>query len=441
MDRRKWLNKQPLQEGPVIYWMEREMRAHDNWALHIAQKQAVQSRQPLIVIVALPHPPKSLRQADFILKGLQEVESELHKKQISFTVLPSSDADILKFIKRYQPASVYCDFLPLKSSTKLKQAIANSIDCEMIMVDDHNIVPCWLASSKQEFAARTFRPKIHKVLKDWLKPCPSIQKHPHKLSLPKPDWNRFLRSLKVDNEINPVDWLKPGFQEAKKILNAFIKYKLSDYDQKRNDPNEEFQSNLSPYLHCGHISSRWIALEVYQRCSKPKIRESFLEELIVRKELSDNFCYYNPHYDSFEGFPSWALQTLNKHQKDKREYLYSFKTFEQANTHDDLWNAAQQQLVSTGKMHGFMRMYWAKKILEWSKDPKTAFKIALNLNDKYELDGSDPNGYVGIAWSIGGVHDRPWTERPIFGKIRFMNANGCKRKFDTEAYIETYLSS
>ena len=164
-------------------------------------------------------------------------------------------------------------------------------------------------------------------------------------------------------------------------------------------------------------------------------KKTFLEQLIVRRELAENFCYYNNDYDSFNGFHAWAKKTLNEHRADEREFLYSPAEFENAETHDDLWNAAQYQMVEKGKMHGFMRMYWAKKILEWTPDPEVALQTAIDLNDKYELDGRDPNGYTGIAWSIGGIHDRPWFERPVFGKVRFMNYNGCKRKFNVNNYI------
>ncbi|MBN2520958.1 MAG: hypothetical protein JXB17_10665 [Bacteroidales bacterium] len=172
---------------------------------------------------------------------------------------------------------------------------------------------------------------------------------------------------------------------------------------------------------------------------KTENTEAFLEELIVRKELSDNYCYYNVNYDSYEGFPEWAKQTLKIHRYDEREYVYELIDFESANTHDDLWNAAQIELIETGKIHGYMRMYWAKKILEWTKSPEKALKTAIYLNDKYAMDGRDPNGYTGCAWAIGGVHDRAWSERPVFGKIRYMNCNGAKRKFDVEEYISKYL--
>jgi deoxyribodipyrimidine photo-lyase len=232
-----------------------------------------------------------------------------------------------------------------------------------------------------------------------------------------------------------IEWIKPGEKEGKMTLKNFIKTRLSDYDKDRNDPNRDAQSDLSPYLHFGQISAQRVALEVLKDSKEDQNRDAFLEELIVRRELADNYCFYNPDYDKFQGFPDWAKKTLHEHRKDKREYNYPNEQFEEGKTQDALWNAAQIQMVKTGKMHGYMRMYWAKKILEWTESPEQAQKIAIDLNDKYELDGRDPNGYTGIAWSIGGVHDRAWFKRPIFGKIRFMSAKGASSKFDVKAYI------
>ncbi|MGD8924028.1 MAG: deoxyribodipyrimidine photolyase, partial [Syntrophobacterales bacterium] len=236
-----------------------------------------------------------------------------------------------------------------------------------------------------------------------------------------------------------VDWLLPGEKAAADILDQFLTTKLSTYSSKRNDPNEYAVSHLSPYLHFGQISAQRVALEVRKRKVSKASKDDFLEELIVRRELSDNFCYYNPDYDKFAGFPEWAQKTLDEHRNDKREYIYSLEQFESGKTHDDLWNAAQSEMVKTGKMHGYMRMYWAKKILEWTSSPEDALEIAILLNDKYELDGRDTNGYVGIAWSIGGVHDRAWKERSIFGKVRYMSYGGCKAKFSVKTYIEQHL--
>lgn len=231
-------------------------------------------------------------------------------------------------------------------------------------------------------------------------------------------------------------WIKSGEDEAHLVMKYFLENKLFLYDKKRNDPTKDGQSNLSPYLHFGQISAQRIVLEVMKTNADEQSKNTFLEELIVRKELSDNYCFYNMNYDNFNGLPEWAKKTLNKHRDDRRKYIYTLEQFENAKTHDDLWNAAQMEMVKKGKMHGYMRMYWAKKILEWSESPEQAFKIAIYLNDKYELDGRDPNGYTGIAWSLGGLHDRAWNERPIFGKVRYMNYNGCKSKFDVIKYIQ-----
>jgi deoxyribodipyrimidine photo-lyase len=242
----------------------------------------------------------------------------------------------------------------------------------------------------------------------------------------------IVRKLKVDTSVAPVAGFTGGTAEAKRWLKVFLKDKLADYPDRRNDPNADAQSNLSPYLHFGQISPLHIALEVEKRSNEGKA--AFLEELIVRRELSHNFVYYNDKYDDFECLPPWARRTLNYHERDKREYVYSREQFEMAQTHDPYWNAAQKEMVLTGKMHGYMRMYWGKKILEWTRTPREGFDIALYLNNKYELDGRDPNGFAGVAWCFG-KHDRAWAERPVFGKIRYMNANGLKRKFDADAYV------
>jgi deoxyribodipyrimidine photo-lyase len=190
-------------------------------------------------------------------------------------------------------------------------------------------------------------------------------------------------------------------------------------------------------LHYGHISAQRVALAVQSRPgTRTDEKQAFLEELIVRKELTDNFCFYNDKYDRLSGAPEWAQETLRKHTDDKREHIYTKDEFENAQTHDELWNASQMEMKKTGKMHGYMRMYWGKKILEWTNTPQYALKVAIELNDRYELDGRDPNGYVGCMWSIAGVHDRAWQERDIYGKVRYMSRSGCERKFDTQEYIQ-----
>ena len=222
------------------------------------------------------------------------------------------------------------------------------------------------------------------------------------------------------------------------MMDDFLAKKLDSYLTLRNDPTKDGVSDLSPYLHFGQISAQRVVLEVEKSKADPESKKAFLDEILVWKEIADNFCYYNPLYDSFESFPNWVKESLNAHRHDRREYLYTLEEFEAGKTHDPLWNASQMELLSRGKMHGYMRMYWAKKILEWSESPEKALEIAIYLNDRYELDGRDPNGYAGIAWSIGGVHDRAWKERKIIGKLRYMSYEGCKRKFNVNAYISKY---
>ncbi|MFX1603429.1 MAG: deoxyribodipyrimidine photolyase, partial [Promethearchaeota archaeon] len=244
--------------------------------------------------------------------------------------------------------------------------------------------------------------------------------------------DRLLESLDIDRSVGPAPDFHGGAERAKKALDDFTKRKLDEFHNSRNDPSKDCLSNLSPYLHFGQISPLFIALHV-QRADHPGA-ESFLEELIIRRELSMNFVYFNREYDSIECLPRWARTTLDEHKSDPREHKYTSKEFELAETHDSYWNAAQTEMVKTGKMHGYMRMYWGKKILEWSRTPEIAYRTALHLNNKYELDGRDPNGYAGVAWCFG-KHDRAWGERPIFGKVRYMSARGLERKFDIESYV------
>jgi deoxyribodipyrimidine photo-lyase len=421
--------------------MSRDQRVHDNWALLFAQNLAIEKKKDLVVIFSIVPQflEATLRQYDFMLKGLIEVEKELKKYKISFFILLGNPADkIPKFINDNKASNLVTDFDPLKIKRKWKNEIAKKINVPFYEIDAHNVVPCFYVSQKQEFGAYTIRPKIHKNLPEFLDEFPKLKKMKSStaLSSNKIDWGKVFASLNVNEKIKHVNWLKPGEKAANKTLKGFIEYKFDKYAELRNDPNEDVLSNLSPYLHFGQISAQRVALILNGLGDHPSV-ESFLEELIVRRELSDNFCYYNSDYDSFKGFPEWAKKTLSAHKKDEREFIYSLKKFEEAKTHEDLWNAAQMQLVSTGKLHGYMRMYWAKKILEWSKSPEEALKISIYLNDKYELDGRDPNGYTGCGWAIGGVHDRAWAERRVYGKIRYMNRNGAKRKFDVEKYIST----
>ena len=429
--------------GPVAYWMSRDQRAEDNWALLSAWESSLEKHSPLVVFFCLM---KNYLRAetihyDFMLRGLKEVEKELARLRIPFYLLKGSPEEVIPdFIEKHSIAELFTDFDPLRMKKEWKEKVANRITIPVWETDAHNILPCWVASVKQEFGAYTFRPKIKKLLPGFMDTFPRTGVHPYngKLAFTNNNWKEIGEFAGITGHFTGNTEFTPGETAAEKALWGFIEDKLDIYAEKRNDPNSDAQSNLSPYLHFGQLSAQRAALEIMKAQKNFRQEETFLEELIVRRELSDNFCHYNADYDRFEGFPRWCRETLDIHRGDRREFIYPADRMENADTHDKLWNAAQNQMRTTGKMHGYLRMYWAKKILEWTESPEQAIETAIYLNDKYELDGRDPNGYTGIAWSIGGTHDRPWKERAIFGKIRYMSYGGCNRKFDIELLVERY---
>ncbi|NCS81208.1 MAG: deoxyribodipyrimidine photolyase [Ignavibacteria bacterium CG_4_8_14_3_um_filter_37_9] len=441
-ERIRLLQNGKTKRGSVLYWMSRDQRVHDNWALIFAQRLAIEKNEILTVAFCLQPNflEATIRQYGFMLKGLAQIEKKLNSLNINFHLLLGSPEKVLpSFIVENDVSVLVSDFDPLRIKRIWKREAAKSIEIPFYEVDAHNIVPALLVSQKAEFGAYTIRPKIHRLLPDFLDEFPPLlsmkKNQPRKKTI---NWDKVVKSLKIDFAVKEVDWIKSGEDEAEEMLDLFLQKKLSQYNDLRNDPTKEGQSNLSPYLHFGQLSAQRIALHVKKYFPHNEHSEAFLEELIVRRELSDNFCYFNASYDSFEGFPQWAKVTLSEHKKDTREFVYSLQGFELAATHEPLWNAAQNELKNRGKLHGYMRMYWAKKILEWSESPEAALQIAIFLNDKYELDGRDPNGYAGCAWAIGGTHDRAWGERSVFGKIRYMNFNGCKRKFVVDEYISKF---
>jgi deoxyribodipyrimidine photo-lyase len=240
---------------------------------------------------------------------------------------------------------------------------------------------------------------------------------------------------RLDPAVPPAPRLRGGASHALRALRRFVRGPLAVYHQERNDPGQDLQSGLSPYLHFGQISPRTIARAVRDAPGiQEAARDAFLEQLIVRRELSFNMVYFDPLYDRYEGLPAWARATLAKHGRDRRPYVYGRDELEQARTHDPYWNAAMRELLSTGTMHGYLRMYWGKKILEWGESPELAYELALELNNRWSLDGRDPNSYAGVAWCFGR-HDRPWPERPVFGTVRSMTESGLRRKFDMDGYL------
>ncbi|TXT58931.1 MAG: Deoxyribodipyrimidine photo-lyase [Promethearchaeota archaeon] len=441
---RKILEK-PEVKGPILYWMSRDQRVEDNWAFLFAKEQAMKKKRPLIILFSLlPNFKDALfRTFSFMLEGLKQIENKLKELNIPFILRQGTPEErIPEVIQEFKVGMVITDFSPLKVKQSWNETIKNQIAIPFYEVDAHNIIPVWEASEKKEYAAYTLRSKIEKKLDTFLEEFPKVTQHKYSWNenVEPIDWDKLIDVYKTSKTTFPDVKFEPGEEAAKKTMRTFLDHKFADYNELRNDPTVDGTSNLSPYLHFGQIASQRVVLESQNVKKISQLKNSFYDEIIVRKELSDNFCFYEPNYDKFEGFHSWAKETLSEHRDNPREYVYTREEFEDAKTHDDAWNAAQIEMKQTGKMHGYMRMYWGKKILQWTGSPEKALEIAIYLNDKFELDGRDPNGYTGIAWSIGGIHDRAWKERKIFGKVRYMSYKGLKRKFNRDKYINTYLS-
>ncbi|MCX8118387.1 MAG: deoxyribodipyrimidine photo-lyase [Desulfobacterota bacterium] len=438
-ERLKALNARPIRKGQyVLYWMQASQRAEENHALEYAISKADELDQPLVVFFGITDrfPEANERHYAFMLEGLRETKRSLEERKIRMVIRHiSPEKGAVEMAKKASLVVVDRGYLRIQRGWR--EEVARRVDCPLIQVESDVIVPVEEASPKEEYAAATLRPKILKKLDYFLVPLPNREPRCSSLGLEfdsfeLDDLDGALRRLRIDRSVKKVSSFQGGAHEAHRLLKVFIEGKLDRYPELRNDPTCDALSHMSPYLHFGQISPLRIALKVREVRSPGA--EAYLEELIVRRELSMNFVFYNLRYDSYEAIPEWARKTLSSHRKDRRPYLYSLEELERAKTHDPYWNAAQREMVLTGKMHGYMRMYWGKKILEWSPTPEEAFRSALYLNNRYELDGRDPNGFTGVAWCFG-KHDRPWAERPIFGTVRYMNDKGLKRKFDADRYV------
>lgn len=438
-ERIKILNENTVKKRRyVLYWMQQSQRSEYNHALEYAIEMANELKKPCLAFFGITDtfPEANERHYSFMLDGLREVQSSLAQRGIQLIIQHCSPERGVVRLSR-DACAVITDRGYLRIQRMWRHYAATHIDCMFIQVESDVVVPVEVASGKEEYAAATFRPKIKKVLQRYLVPLKAKHLKHHSLGM---RFHRFdiqttekaLARLTIDRSVKPVQHLRGGTTAAKKKLRAFIKHKLHKFADLRNDPSLDYLSRMSPYLHFGQISPLSIALQIIR--AKRAGTDAYLEELIVRRELSMNFVYYNNQYDSFDGLPAWAQKTLRRHARDGRDYTYTQRELERAQTHDPYWNAAQHEMVYSGTMHGYMRMYWGKKILEWSARPDDAFRIALFLNNKYELDGRDANGFTGVAWCFG-KHDRPWGERKIFGMVRFMSADGLTRKFDAYSYV------
>lgn len=421
----------------VLYWMQSAVRTRNNHALEYAIDRANEYQIPLIVVFCMvaAYPEATPASYQFLWEGLLDVQQSLEKRNIGFQILSGNPDDIIPLITD-DACVVITDQGWTRIQRKWRQQVIASVSCQVVIVETNLIVPVTVASPKEEWSAGTFRPKITRQLPAFLLPLT-----PRKVQLSSRGEEPF-SGIQTLTEIPAImgtstgtapSVFPPGGENAgARYLKAFISGNLERYERSHNDPTARATSNLGAYLHFGQISPLEIALRVMENPAPGSA--AFLEQLIVRRELSHNFVWYNPRYDQYEGLPAWTQKTLDKHQSDTREYAYTYSEFEHGETHDRAWNAMQQEMVLTGYLHGYLRMYWGKKILEWSETPEEGYNIALSLNNRYEMDGRDPNGFCGVAWCFG-KHDRPWKERPIFGMIRYMNEAGLRRKFRLDGWV------
>jgi deoxyribodipyrimidine photo-lyase len=424
----------------IVYWMQSAQRVEENPALNYAVSKANDLEVPLIVFFNLSDqfPDANLRHYYFMLEGLKDVKSELEERGIGFVIKKGKPADNLKPLSK-KAIMLISERGYLKQERAWRKEVAQVIDCRFILVNTNTIVPVDIVTDKEEYAAYTIRKKIKNKIERFVNISQLEKLKINSLrneftSIKLNDIDQLLSELNIDRSVKRSPIFKGGSKKAVSMLDNFINNKLELYEEYGSSPDRDVTSKLSPYLHFGQISPSY----VYKKIKEIGIEaEDFLEQLIVRRELSFNFVYFNNNYNTqlSKILPDWAVETLNQHNEDKREYLYSLDELENYNTHDEYWNAAQKEMVLSGYMNGYMRMYWGKKILEWTSDPQKAFEITLYLNNKYFLDGRDPNSYAGVAW-IFGKHDRAWKERKIYGKVRYMNKAGLDRKYNMEKYLK-----
>lgn len=425
----------------VLYWMQRSQRGRDNAALDHAIELGNALRLPVLAAFGLTadYPAAERRHYRFLLDGLLDARDDLAARGVPLVVRLGRPDEVAPAVAaEARPAIVVGDENPLRVGRLWRDRVAERLAVPFRIVDADVVVPTSLFP-RQEYAARTIRPKIHRLLGEYLRPHanPKARVSWDEAAVPRGeaiDPEGLLDRLGVGG-VGEVPGYRGGTAEALRRLGRFLRDRLPRYADDRNEPTPYATSELSAHLHFGHIGPLTIALAVRDSGAPPGSIDAYLEELIVRRELAINYVARNPDYDRLAGCPAWALKTLAEHAADRRPALYSAARLEAGETDDPLWNASQREMVLTGRMHNYLRMYWAKRILQWTPDPEEAFAIALDLNDRYEMDGRDPNGYVGVAWAIGGLHDRPWPSRPIFGTVRSMSEAGVRRKIDAEAYI------
>lgn len=436
------LNGAPERAGDyVLYWMQQSQRATFNPALETAIAAANRIGLPVLVGFGLTesYPEANARHYAFMLEGLAEVARHLQARGISFVVRRGTPDEVaIRLAQR--AALVVCDRGYLRPQKRWRARVAAEAKRRVLQVEGDVVVPVDLVSTLREIGARTLRPKLLRLREKFLHPlaCERPSVPANRLGLRSDvdlsDLPALIAQLRIDHSVAAVSAFRGGETEARRRLQTFIADRLDQYASARPHLGEPQVSTLSPYLHFGQISPVEVALAVREAQTGTDDRASYLEELVIRRELSMNFVNRVPDYDRYDCLPDWARHTLAAHRTDQRQYLYDYGRLAQAETHDPYWNAAMREMLVTGYMHNHMRMYWGKKVLEWSPSPEEGYATLMRLNNTHFLDGRDANSYANVGW-VFGLHDRPWPERPIFGKVRYMNAVGLKRKTDIDVYV------
>lgn len=433
----------------VLYWMQSSQRFEENWAMRHATLEADRLGKPLIIYQGLnPHYELANDRVHAMIIG-NAVELDARARELGYTYLfhlrPMRDGDNRVVDRLAARATlVITDTFPTAGVNRRSARVAERVNCRVTAVESHGIVPS-AAFQKEEFAARTIRPKIAKLRDLVLEPVedrpPRKQVSPalrasldvDALDLPAIDVRTVIAGCEIDHGVTIVDRTPPGLTAARTRLDAFCAGALHAYSDRRSEPADDAgSSRLSPYLHFGHISPSEVARTVRER-GTPEEVDKFFDELITWRELALNFCMRNPHFDTLDGLPNWVRENMARHAADKREHVYDLAAFEAAATHHPLWNAAQRELVANGAIHNVMRMYWGKYIILWSESYEEALRIMIHLNNKYGLDGRDPSTYGGIQWCLGKF-DRAWTRRPVLGTIRYLSIDLAYKKFDARSY-------
>lgn len=421
-----------MRQSTVVYIISRAIRVNDNQALYSAQKKALNNNQQLICLFNYyPNfPYANYRNMHFLLSGLLEMSTKLKELNIPLIFKIGNISDtLIDIYQEFNISSIYTEQHVIKPILKNQSIISEfcyNHKIDFYKINTACVVPIEEVSLKLEYAAKTIRPKILSKYKPYLLNQYPIQKHPQSIQVDyfnQTQFDEFFAHQELESL--SLSKLVPGENAANNQLNSFIKNNLKNYHI-RNEFNSNGQSYLSAYLHFGMLSPIKMIRDVEN--SQHENATLFVEEALVRRELAENYCYYCKDYDSIQGAWIWAQNTLKQHINDSREYIYTLDEFESANTHDDLWNMCQRLVKEDGYLHSYLRMYWAKMVLYWSESPQKAIEILIHLNDKYMLDGRDPNGYTGIMWSVAAVHDRPWFDRPVIGLIRAMGKDGTLKK-------------